>query len=191
LATKAEEVTGKPITILFPPDRQYEEQEILARIRRGDSSRMNQKVHVRFCEGLGVKFPGPTRSPNLQGANERRRLIPAHTRRQSTTGVGGGAHTRSQDEFLHHDRGRRVDDPMRRPRSDERCCYASTIATISSDLGSTITISSPIMKYSKPRHAGSISTMVCGRAMNRTLRGTRVPTDTMKFTLLIRGAFRT
>jgi hypothetical protein len=22
---------------------------------------MNRKVHVRFCEGLGVKFPGPTR----------------------------------------------------------------------------------------------------------------------------------
>jgi hypothetical protein len=61
LATKAEEVTGKPITILFRPDRQYEEQEILARIRCGDSSRMNREVHVRFCEGLGVEFPGPTR----------------------------------------------------------------------------------------------------------------------------------
>ena len=24
-------------------------------------SRMNREVHVRFCEGLGVKFPGPTR----------------------------------------------------------------------------------------------------------------------------------
>jgi hypothetical protein len=22
---------------------------------------MNREVHVRFCEGLGVKFPGPTR----------------------------------------------------------------------------------------------------------------------------------
>ena len=27
----------------------------------GDTSRMNREVHVRFCEGLGVKFPGPTR----------------------------------------------------------------------------------------------------------------------------------
>src|SRR5215470_5548545 len=27
----------------------------------GDTSRMNREVHVRFCEGLGVEFPGPTR----------------------------------------------------------------------------------------------------------------------------------
>jgi PAS domain S-box-containing protein len=33
---KAEEVVGKPVTILFPPDRQHEEPEILARIRRGE-----------------------------------------------------------------------------------------------------------------------------------------------------------
>jgi hypothetical protein len=26
-----------------------------------DTSRMNREVHVRFCERLGVKFPGPTR----------------------------------------------------------------------------------------------------------------------------------
>src|SRR5260370_39509128 len=28
---------------------------------RGGTSRMNREVHVRFCEGLGVKSPGPTR----------------------------------------------------------------------------------------------------------------------------------
>ena len=33
---KAEEVIGKPITILIPPDRQSEEIEILGRIRRGE-----------------------------------------------------------------------------------------------------------------------------------------------------------
>jgi PAS domain S-box-containing protein len=33
----AEEVVGKPVTILIPPDRQHEEVEILARIRRGES----------------------------------------------------------------------------------------------------------------------------------------------------------
>jgi PAS domain S-box-containing protein len=33
---KAEEMVGKPVTILIPPDRQYEEPEILARIRRGE-----------------------------------------------------------------------------------------------------------------------------------------------------------
>jgi PAS domain S-box-containing protein len=33
---KAEEVVGKPVTILVPPDRENEEQEILARIRGGE-----------------------------------------------------------------------------------------------------------------------------------------------------------
>ena len=28
---------------------------------RGGTSRMTRECHVRFCEGLGVKFPGPTR----------------------------------------------------------------------------------------------------------------------------------
>ena len=27
----------------------------------GGTSRMNREVHVRICERLGVKFPGPTR----------------------------------------------------------------------------------------------------------------------------------
>src|SRR5215831_4618456 len=31
------------------------------------TSRMNREVHVRFCERLGVKFPGPTR----QGCHHR------------------------------------------------------------------------------------------------------------------------
>jgi hypothetical protein len=32
---------------------------------------MNREVHVRFCEGLGVKFPGPTRQIRpLRGAAE-------------------------------------------------------------------------------------------------------------------------
>jgi hypothetical protein len=30
-------------------------------LSRDGTSRMNREVHVRFCEGLGVKFPGPTR----------------------------------------------------------------------------------------------------------------------------------
>jgi PAS domain S-box-containing protein len=33
---KAEEMVGKPVTILIPPDRQHEEPEILARIHRGE-----------------------------------------------------------------------------------------------------------------------------------------------------------
>src|SRR5271169_3071849 len=27
----------------------------------GGTSRMNREIHVRICEGLGVRFPGPTR----------------------------------------------------------------------------------------------------------------------------------
>jgi PAS domain S-box-containing protein len=42
---KAREVVGKPITILIPPDRQHEEPEILARIRRGE--RIDQYETVR------------------------------------------------------------------------------------------------------------------------------------------------
>jgi hypothetical protein len=30
---------------------------------RDGTSRMTRECHVRFCEGLGVKFPGPTRQP--------------------------------------------------------------------------------------------------------------------------------
>jgi PAS domain S-box-containing protein len=42
---KAEEVIGKPVTILIPPDRQHEEPEILACIRRGE--RVHQFETVR------------------------------------------------------------------------------------------------------------------------------------------------
>src|SRR5215831_3184443 len=30
-----------------------------------DTSRMNREVQVRICEGLGVKFPGPTRQRSV------------------------------------------------------------------------------------------------------------------------------
>jgi PAS domain S-box-containing protein len=44
---KAEEVIGKPITMLFPPDRQDEEPEILARIRRGERVDHYETVRCR------------------------------------------------------------------------------------------------------------------------------------------------
>jgi PAS domain S-box-containing protein len=44
---KAEEVVGKPITILIPPDRQHEEPEILARIRRGERIHHYETVRCR------------------------------------------------------------------------------------------------------------------------------------------------
>ena len=31
------------------------------------TSRMNREVQVRFCERLGVKFPGPTRPRPMAG----------------------------------------------------------------------------------------------------------------------------
>jgi hypothetical protein len=37
---------------------------------RGGTSRMMREYQVRFCERLGVKFPGPTRqNPNLPHCN--------------------------------------------------------------------------------------------------------------------------
>ncbi|MDB5901904.1 MAG: hypothetical protein JWM26_782, partial [Betaproteobacteria bacterium] len=43
----AEDVVGRPINILFPPDRQYEEMEILERLRRGESVRHLETVRIR------------------------------------------------------------------------------------------------------------------------------------------------
>jgi hypothetical protein len=34
---------------------------ISSRACLGDTSRMTRECQVRICEGLGVKFPGPTR----------------------------------------------------------------------------------------------------------------------------------
>jgi PAS domain S-box-containing protein len=44
---KAEEVIGKSLTILIPPERQHEGAEILAHIRRGEPINHNETVHCR------------------------------------------------------------------------------------------------------------------------------------------------
>jgi two-component system CheB/CheR fusion protein len=44
---KAEELIGQPVTMLIPPDRQEEEAEILARIRRGESIEHYETVRRR------------------------------------------------------------------------------------------------------------------------------------------------
>src|SRR5262245_35162512 len=36
---------------------------------RGGTSRMMREYHVRICEGLGVKFPGPTRQKRKYAHN--------------------------------------------------------------------------------------------------------------------------
>ncbi|HWZ77478.1 MAG TPA: hypothetical protein VNX87_13135, partial [Candidatus Sulfotelmatobacter sp.] len=53
---------------------------------RGGTSRMNREIHVRLCERLGAKFPGPTRQimrlledPTLLQAELDRRLHAAQT----------------------------------------------------------------------------------------------------------------
>ena len=48
----AEEVIGRPITILIPPDRQAEEPEILARIRRGEVINHYETIRQRKDGGL-------------------------------------------------------------------------------------------------------------------------------------------
>ena len=45
---------------------------------RGGTSRMTRECQVRICEGLGVKFPGPTRhsrhcrNPGVSGSPQER-----------------------------------------------------------------------------------------------------------------------
>ncbi len=39
-------------------------------------SRMMREYHVGFCEGLGVKFPGPTRHKQTCGRPELRSALP-------------------------------------------------------------------------------------------------------------------
>src|SRR6516165_5053384 len=49
------------------------------------TSRMNREVQVRICEGLGVKFPGPTR---LIGGICRAAVSRAAGRRRSASPLG-------------------------------------------------------------------------------------------------------
>jgi PAS domain S-box-containing protein len=48
----AEEVCGQPINILIPPDRQYEESDIIEKIRREESVRHFETVRIRKDGGL-------------------------------------------------------------------------------------------------------------------------------------------
>jgi len=51
-------VNGKPEELLVLAEA--------GRLPRGGTSRMRREFHVRICERLGVKLPGPTR--RLKGA---------------------------------------------------------------------------------------------------------------------------
>jgi hypothetical protein len=43
---------------------------------RGGTSRMTRECQVRFCEGLGVKFPGPTRQSRHFDSTPRTSALP-------------------------------------------------------------------------------------------------------------------
>ena len=47
---------------------------------RGGTSRISREAHVRFCEGLGVKFPGPTRHPRPVDTPAAVAVCPLHPR---------------------------------------------------------------------------------------------------------------
>ena len=44
---------------------------------RGGTSRISREAYVRFCERLGVKFPGPTRQNQSPPYSALRQLSPA------------------------------------------------------------------------------------------------------------------
>jgi PAS domain S-box-containing protein len=64
----AEEVVGKPITMLFPPDRLQEEETILARIRRGE--RVNHYETVRRRKDGSLVHVSLTISPIIDANGE-------------------------------------------------------------------------------------------------------------------------
>jgi hypothetical protein len=62
---------------------------------RGGTSRMMREYPVRFCERLGVKFPGPTRHPKTNW------LGPAHSRFSSNCGLTCGRYPIHSKPLLH------------------------------------------------------------------------------------------
>ena len=60
---------------------------------RGVTSRISREAYVRFCEGLGVKFPGPTRHsrhsrhPGVSGSPQERTFRQSRVYEQARKGV--------------------------------------------------------------------------------------------------------
>ena len=78
----AEEAIGKPITILIPEDRQSEEHEILARIRRGESldhfETVRQRKHDSLISVSLTISPVKNTEGKIVGASEIARDITEH-----------------------------------------------------------------------------------------------------------------
>jgi len=70
------------------------------------TSRMNREVHVRFCERLGVKFPGPTRPWKMMVTGE------TYTANSAPVALAASAAQRSAKHGEHLN-GNRV-EPMAR-----------------------------------------------------------------------------
>ena len=83
----AEEIIGKPITILIPPDRQKEEEAIMGRIRRGQRVEHYQTVRQRKDGGLiDISLSiSPVRNAqgNVIGASKIGRDITEHKRSEA------------------------------------------------------------------------------------------------------------
>jgi PAS domain S-box-containing protein len=83
----AEEIIGKPITILMPPDCQNEEKAIIERIRRGES--LEHYETVRRCKNGGLIDISLTISPirdaqgKIIGASKIARDVTEHKRSQA------------------------------------------------------------------------------------------------------------
>jgi hypothetical protein len=118
----------------------------------GGTSRMNREVHVRFCEGLGVKFPGPTRHSDLDAltmvmlllANRRSWMWGDETVRFSVSGRNPGC-----------------DRAIERMRSKDRCTRRNP--------HELRTVSKPEISMSQSV-AGAGSPFQCAAALSETWR---------------------
>ncbi|HEX2748536.1 MAG TPA: PAS domain S-box protein [Verrucomicrobiales bacterium] len=104
---RAEEMIGKPITVLFPPDRQNEEPAILDRLKRGE--RVDHFETVRVRKDGGVVHVSLTISPvrdaegEIVGASKIARDI-SEKKKWETSLMAASSHaehqSRMKDEFL-------------------------------------------------------------------------------------------
>ena len=98
-------------------NRQREEPDVHGRRQPscGGTSRMNREVQVRFCEGLGVKFPGPTRhnrrlphrNIGVRLCSVNRHTIAADCQRIPASSMAWLPHARSMLEYTRMFRFRR------------------------------------------------------------------------------------
>jgi PAS domain S-box-containing protein len=86
----AEEIIGKPITILIPPDHQKEEEGIIERIRRGQRvehfETVRQRKHGSLIDVSLTISPVKNAQGKIIGASKIARDITEHKRREAQIG---------------------------------------------------------------------------------------------------------